>query len=286
MNLDSLVSVQWLAAHLTDPHVKIIDASWHMPQTGRNGPAEHLQSRIPGSLHFDIETIADRTNPLPHMVPLPEDFGAAVSAMGIENNDAIVIYDVSGNNMTAARVWWMFRLFGHDRVALLDGGFKAWQDAGGSIESGDFTPPTPTAFKANFRPQMLANILDVQQAVTKDDPQILDARAAERFEGRVPEPRPGLAAGHMPGARNLPYSLLTDPETGRFQSNERIRDLFSSAGIDLARPIIASCGSGVTACVLAFALNRLGHENWSVYDGSWTEWGQRADLGIETGPVK
>lgn len=279
---DSLVTTQWLQAHLGQ--VKVLDASWYMPAQKRDAPAEFAAAHIPGAVYFDIDAVADQNNPLPHMIPSPDAFAAAVGAMGIGNDDGVVVYNGSGANMTALRAWWLFRLFGHEKVALLDGGMKAWLAEGRPTQSG-WPAPTPKKYVPHFQRDKLALLSDVVSAVEKHVPQILDARAAERFEGRVPEPRPGLSAGHMPGARNLPFGAMVDPQTGLFISNEAIRTKFQEAGIDLGKPVITTCGSGVTACVLAFALDRVGHHHWSVYDGSWSEWGADPALPLATGPA-
>ena len=281
---DQLVLTDWLAAHLHDSKVKVIDSSWYMPQENRDAHAEYRAGHIPGARFFDIDKIAAHDSDLPHMVPTPQDFARDVGQMGIAQDDFLVIYDTSGVNRTAARAWWMFRLFGHEHVAILDGGYKAWQAESRPIETGE---PVfqPTDYRAGFVFEMIAYLKDIQRAVLHKAPQILDARAAERFEGRVPEPRAGLRAGHMPGARNLPFTALTDPQTGKMYDLETIRHLFAAAGIDVEKPAILSCGSGVTACLLAFAPERLGHTAWSVYDGSWSEWGGLADAPIETGPA-
>ena len=276
----TLVSTEWLAAHLDDPDLRIIDASWHMPAAGRDARAEYEAAHIPGARFFDIDAIADSRSPLPHMAPQPELFISRLRAMGIGDGHQVVVYDNSGVH-SAARVWWLFRLMGKTDVAMLDGGFAKWQAEGRPVE--DMPPITRDRHMTVQRQAALVrDVTQVAAAAKLGDHQIVDARSAARFRGDEPEPRPGLRAGHIPGARNVPSGQLYNPD-GTMKSPEELRAVFESAGVDLARPVITTCGSGITAASLALALERLGKRDWSLYDGSWTEWGSYPDLKIATG---
>ena len=276
----TLVSTEWLAAHLDDPDLRIIDASWHMPAAGRDARAEYEAAHIPGARFFDIDAIADSRSPLPHMAPQPELFISRLRAMGIGDGHQVVVYDNSDIH-SAARVWWLFRLMGKTDVAMLDGGFAKWQAEGRPVE--DMPPITRDRHMTVQRQAALVrDVTQVAAAAKLGDHQIVDARSAARFRGDEPEPRPGLRAGHIPGARNVPSGQLYNPD-GTMKSPEELRAVFESAGVDLARPVITTCGSGITAASLALALERLGKRDWSLYDGSWTEWGSYPDLKIATG---
>ena len=276
-----LVSAAWLHDNLSS--VRVFDASSHLPTVKRNAAAEFAEAHIPGAMRFDIETIADQDHPMPHMVPSPDGFATAMRDLGLGNDDHVVFYDDS-DIRTAARGWWMMRLFGHERVSILDGGLAAWRSIGGALDSGDSAPVSPGDFTS--RPSVGVSVVDFDslssQVSEGSTGQILDARAAARFAGEAPEPRRGLRAGHIPGSRNLPFSRLMN-EDGTWKDGDAIRKLFTDAGIDPAAPVITSCGSGVTACVLAAGLVSLGNDKVTVYDGSWTEWGS-SDAPIETGP--
>ena len=277
-----LIKADWLMANLDN--VKVLDASSHLPGSGRDATAEYAASRIPGAGRFDIGKVADPDNPLPHMIPSSDDFAAAVSKMGISDSDHVVIYDDSPI-MPATRVWWMFRLFGHENVSVLDGGLAAWRAINGPMETGD--PQTPPPGDFHVRPSVGAQVIDkptIEALIAADSlGQMADARPQPRFEGSVAEPRAGLRAGHIPGARNVPLTTLVN-EDGTFKSVDGIRSAFVAGGVDPDRPIITSCGSGVTACGLALGLALAGNEQVFMYDGSWTEWGA-SDAPIETGPA-
>ncbi|WP_415392407.1 3-mercaptopyruvate sulfurtransferase [Paracoccus sp. SJTW-4] len=276
----TLVSTDWLAAHLHDPDLRIIDGSWHMEATGRDAHAEYMAAHISGARFFDIDAIADTRSPLPHMAPQPEMFVSRLRAMGIGDGHQVVVYDNS-DVRSAARVWWTFRLMGKTDVAVLDGGFAKWRAEGREVE--DLPPITRDRHMTVQR--QAARVRDVTQvaaAAKLGDHVIIDARGPGRFRGDEPEPRPGLRQGHIPGSRNVPFTLLYNDD-GTMKSVPELRAVFEAAGVDLLRPAITTCGSGITAASLALALERLGKRDWSVYDGSWTEWGSYPDLKIETG---
>ena len=274
-----LVSTEWLAAHLRDPDLRVLDGSWHMPQTRRDPRAEFLAAHLPGAAFFDIDGIADRTTPLPHMLPTPEVFADAVGALGVGTGDRVVIYDTRGV-VSAARVWWTFRAFGHDAVAVLDGGLPKWTAEGRQLESGE-PKPERRVFRATQRPGVVRDLAAMRDNLTTQREQVLDARSAGRFAATEPEPRAGLRGGHIPGSLNLPSDTLLRSD-GTLLPPGDLRKRFEAAGIDFARPVTTTCGSGITASVLAFALHLLGHPRVAVYDGSWTEWGGRADTPVES----
>ncbi|MFN4060149.1 MAG: 3-mercaptopyruvate sulfurtransferase [Paracoccus hibiscisoli] len=276
----TLVSTDWLAAHLSDPDLRIIDASWHMPASGRDARAEYDAAHIPGTRFFDIDAISDKRSTLPHMAPPPEMFISRLRAMGVGDGHQMVIYDNS-DVRSAFRVWWTFRLMGKTDVAVLDGGFAKWQAEGRPTED---MPPVMRDRHITVQRQagLVRDVTQVAAASKLGDPQIVDARSPERFRGDQPEPRAGLRAGHIPGSRNLPFGRLFNAD-GTMIAPDAIRTAFTDAGIDLSRPVITTCGSGVTAAALSFALERAGHRDHSLYDGSWTEWGSFADLNIATG---
>jgi thiosulfate/3-mercaptopyruvate sulfurtransferase len=273
-----LVSTEWLAEHLGDPNVVVVDASWYMPAAGRKGHAEYLESHIPGAVFFGIDEIADKKTDLPHMLPRPEEFAAAVGALGIGNNDTIVVYDEAGI-FSAPRVWWTFNVMGATDVRVLDGGGPKWRAEGRPTESGQ-TMRTPKLFQPRFRPELVENFAAVYGYSAAGGKTIVDARPADRFRGEAPEPRPGLASGHIPGSLNVPVGSLS--VDGHLRPANELHAIFAEAGIDLTKPIVTSCGSGVTASTLAFALQVAGAKDVAVYDGSWTEWGGRQDAPVET----
>ena len=265
--MESLVSTEWLARQLGDPGLVVVDSSWHMPASGRSGREEYLAAHVPGSRFLDIDALSDRSNPAPHMLPTAADFGAAMKRLGIGSADRIVVYDASPLR-TAARGWFMLRHFGAAQVAILDGGFQKWVAEGRPTESGD-SVPVEASFEARQRDEVVTKQQLLDGAFGSP---LLDARGKGRFEGSEPDPRPGVETGHIPGARNLPYSALYD-EDGTFKAPGELRRLFADAGIDPAQPFVASCGSGVTANSLIFAAHLLGNDAARLYDGSWSEWG-------------
>jgi thiosulfate/3-mercaptopyruvate sulfurtransferase len=272
-----LVSTAWLEEHLRDRNLAIVDASYFLPTVKRDAYAEYRDGHIPGAVFFDIEAIADHSTDLPHMLPGPTQFGEAAGAFGIGDGDTVVVYDSVGL-FSAARVWWTFRLFGAKKVFILDGGLPQWKSEGRPLEKGD-AKREPRKFTADMNVGAVALLDDVRLALADDSVQIVDARSAERFAGKAPEPRPGLRSGHMPRALNVPYERLL--ENGRLMPRSKIEAIFRDAGVDLDKPIITSCGSGVTAAILTFALESIGREPKGLYDGSWAEWGARPDLPVE-----
>lgn len=274
-----LVSTDWLAERLNAPDVRILDASLYLPTDGRNGRALYEAAHIPGARFFDIDEISDDHSPLPHMVPPVEKFVARVRKMGIGDGHRIVVYDQQGI-YSAARVWWMFRLFGHDDIAVLDGGLPKWQAEGRPVDDVD-PDPRERHFTGRRNGAMVRDVTQMARAVKLRDEQIVDARAPGRFSGKEAEPRKGLRSGRIPGSTNVFFSsLLNDDQT--MKSADETRAIFEAAGVDLTKPVVTTCGSGVTACVLALALARLGHARNAVYDGSWVEWGAYDDLEVET----
>ena len=274
-----LKSTEWLAEHLRDRNVVIVDGSMFLPTQKREAHAEYLAGHIPGAVFFDVDAISDHSTELPHMLPGAGQFGEAVGALGIGDGDAVVVYDSLGL-YSAARVWWTFRIFGATNVFILDGGLPKWKAEKRLLETGD-TKRTAKKFHAEMNIAPVAMLADVRMALTDESSQIVDARSAERFAGKAPEPRPGLRSGHMPGSFNVPFDRVL--ENGRLASPERIREAFTSAGVDLDKPIITSCGSGVTAAILTFALESIGRTPKGLYDGSWSEWGARPDVPVERG---
>lgn len=277
---DPLVSTAWLAERLDDPSIRVVDGSWWMPAEARSGHAEFIEAHIPGAVFFDIDAIADRDTDLPHMLPSPEAFAQAAGRLGLSRDATIVAYDTFGVR-AAARVWWTLRVMGFEQVFVLDGGLRAWQAEGRPIERGE-AKTKAVAVSHAFEPALLRNVDDIRALIGSNAEQIVDARGAPRFRGEVPEPRAGLKSGHMPGARNVPFDSLLMPD-GRMRPASELAEIFREAGVDLDRPIVTTCGSGITASVLALALARLGRDRAAVYDGSWTEWGGLSDTPVATG---
>jgi thiosulfate/3-mercaptopyruvate sulfurtransferase len=279
-NPDSLISTEQLARQLDAPDLRVVDATWYMPSQGRNARAEYEACHIPGAVFFDIDEIADTDSDLPHMLPSPEKFAARVRKLGLGDGNRIVVYDRHGL-MSAARVWWMFRVFGHKDIALLDGGLPKWMAEGRPTED---RPPQPRErhFTARYNHLMVRDIEQIRDNLSSKREQVVDARAAGRFTGRETEPWPGRRSGHIPGSLNVPYTDLLHSENKTLLPGEAIAARFRRAGVALSKPIVTSCGSGVTAAVLAFGLHLIGHDNVALYDGSWAEWGRPGDTPVET----
>ena len=276
------VSTEWLAAHVGDPDVVVIDGSWHLPTTGRSGRKEYLDAHIPGAVFFDIDAVADTSNPLPHMLPSADAFAKAVGALGIDEKQTIVAYDPVGLS-SAPRVWWTFRIMGAKDVLILDGGFAKWLAEKRPVESGNVTRP-PRKFNATFNADTVRDLAEIRQGIASGAMQVVDARPAARFRGEAPEPRAWVKSGHIPGSFCLPSTeIIAD---GTLKDPATIRKAFEAAGVDLEKPIVTSCGSGVNAATLTLALDMIGVgvEQTALYDGSWTEWGGRDDTEIAVGP--
>ncbi len=280
--LPALVSTAWLAERLGRPGLRVLDASWYLPTSNREAAAEYAAAHIPGALFFDLDATSDRASPLPHMLPDASAFARAMSALGLDDGDDLVVYDGSGTNISAARVWWTFRVFGHPRVAVLDGGLPKWRREERPLEAGAVTL-APGRFSASLDRAAVRDLAAMRTLVARPGEQIVDMRSAGRFAGTEPEPRPGLRGGHIPGSHNLPYHELVAPDGTMLPAGD-LRRRVEAAGIDPSRPIVATCGSGTSACTLILALHLLGSERVALYDGSWTEWGGRDDTPVESGP--
>lgn len=277
----TLVSTDWLARHLRDPDLRVLDASWYLPAQNRDARAEYAAAHIPGARFFDIDEISDQRSSLPHMAPPPEKFISRLRAMGVGDGHQVVVYDGAGI-FSAARVWWTFRLMGKTDVAVLDGGFPKWQAEGREIED---MPPVvrDRHITVSRQNHLVKDVTQVAHAAKLGEAEILDARSAPRFRGEAPEPRAGLRSGHIPGSKNIPFGEVLNPD-GTMKPPAALREVFEAAGVDLGKPAITTCGSGVTAAVLSLALERMGHRNHALYDGSWAEWGMYDDLRVATGP--
>jgi len=278
---DPLVSTEWLAERLGSPDVQVVDGSWHMPAENRFGRAEYDSVHIPGAVFFDIDEIADRTTDLPHMLPSAAAFAEAAGALGLRREACVVAYDTNGVR-SAARVWWTLRVMGFPHARVLDGGLPKWQAEGRPLTA-EPASPAPSRLEPILRPELVRDLEAMRRLAQTPDEQVVDARSAERFRGEAPEPRAGLRAGHLPHSLNLPFNALLSAN-GQMRPPGELQALFEGAGVDLGGAIVTSCGSGVTASVLALALARLGRGDVAVYDGSWAEWGGRADTPVVTGP--
>ncbi len=274
---EALVSTEWLAEHLGSPDVRVVDATWYLPSQGRDAKAEYAAAHIPGAVYFDIDDIADDSSPLPHMLPSPAKFSARVRKLGLGDGVRIVVYDAN-RFMASARVWWMFRLFGHGDVAVLDGGLAKWRAEGRPVDDQPVRP-VERHFTARMNNMLVRDLDQMRANLARRTEQIIDVRSAGRFNAAEPEPRPGLRSGHIPGSVNLPFSDLVAADA-TLKPRAVLQERVTQAAIDLDRPIVASCGSGVSAAVLSLALFTLGYPQAAVYDGSWSEWGSRTDTPI------
>ncbi len=278
----AVVATEWLAATLGTPGLRVVDGSWYLPGSGRDAAAEYAAGHIPGAVFFDLDATSDPATPLPHMLPKAEMFAERMSRLGLSDSDHVVVYDGSGVNLSAPRVWWMFRTFGHNRVSVLDGGIGKWRREHRPIEQG-ITPFPPGRFTARLDRAAVRDLGTVRANIHQRAEQLVDARSAGRFAGLEPEPRPGLRGGHIPGSLNLPFTDLVRPD-GTMLPEPELRRRLVDAGVDLSQPVVATCGSGTSACALVLSLHLLGHPGAAVYDGAWAEWGGRADTPIEPAP--
>ena len=282
---NGLVSAEWLAANLGKPGIVVLDATWTAKGTVPTGNDLYAAQHIPGALRYDIDRISNKASSLPHMLPTSEEFAAEAGMLGIGDDHLVVTYDVGGMASAASRGWWMFRVFGHDKVAVLDGGLPKWLADGRPVESGLAPAPKPKSFAADFRPHLVRNLSDIKAiAETGQGDRLVDARSAGRFEGTAAEAWAGGRGGHIPNSANLPFTDLVDPIAKTLLPNDELQAKLAAAGL-MDRPITVTCGSGVTACVIALALNQLGRSDVAIYDGSWAEWGSHPELPAVTGPA-
>jgi thiosulfate/3-mercaptopyruvate sulfurtransferase len=280
-DLPPVVSTDWLATRLGSPDLRVVDGSWYLPASGRDPAREYAAGHIPGAVFFDLDASSDPNTPLPHMLPSAATFAARMSALGLNDSDDLVVYDGSGANLSAARVWWTFRVFGHQRVAVLDGGIGKWRNETRPLEKGVVNLPAGR-FTARLDQSAVRDLAAIRANLRHPREQLVDLRSTGRFTGTEPEPRAGLRSGHVPGSRNLPFTELVSSD-GTILPEPALRRRLAAAGIDLSQPIIATCGSGTSACALVLGLELLGHRDAAVYDGAWTEWAGRTDTPIESG---
>jgi len=279
---DDVVSTDWLERHLGTPDIAIVDASWYLPAAGRNARAEFQEARIPGAQFFDIDETADTASPLPHMLPSPEKFSSRMRKLGVGDGKKVICYDGAGL-FSAARAWWMFKVFGHVEAAILDGGLPKWRAEGRPLEDGPPARPQERHFTARFQSMMVRDMKEVSEALKSGAAQLADARSPARFQAKEHETRPGVRSGHMPGAHNIHYATLLKSD-GTLKSAADIASVFAAAGVDVSKPVITSCGSGVSAAILTLGLTLIGARRHALYDGSWAEWGGNPDTPVVTGP--
>lgn len=275
-NPEALVSTDWLAEHLTDPDVRILDCTWHHTSTNLDGRTQYRGRHLPGSVHFDIDHLADKSNPLPHMLPSAADFAKKIGLLGIGDGDRVVVYDRLYGGAAAARAWWMFRVFGYDKVAMLNGGYGKWTKEKKPTDM-SAVRPEPKSFSATYNPALVSTLAEMRENLVTAAAQVVDARGPAKFDGTQEDVFPFKKLGHIPNAINVPWADLIDPETGEFIAADALAARFAAAGVDLDRPIVTTCASGIISCVAALGFYLLGRKNVAVYDGSWAEWGMAED---------